>query len=635
MKGLFCLLVFYCSILSENCFSQNFAAATIPDSLKKKAYAVIRMSETTFEYISESNTNYALHNVVTILDEKGKEDAVLFIAYSKFKEVSSITGTLYDSEGNKVRTLKSSEIQDFGSTGEENLADDVRYKRHEFSCFNYPYTVEYNISIKYNSSFFFPTWVPQNATDLSVEKSSITLNLPLDYPLHYKAFNLNIAPEISEVKNRKYYKWQVENLPAKKTEDYSPEWEYTTESILFAPHSFQLGKYSGSMETWSEFGKFIYDLNKDRDKLQATTVAKIHSITDPLPDQRSKVLALYKYMQKSTRYVSVQMGIGGWQTAEASFVAKSGYGDCKALVNYMYSLLKEAGITSCRALVKAGQNAHTFHADFPSNQFNHVILCVPLEHDSVWLECTDPNLPGGYLSGFTSDRYCLLLTENGGKLVRTPKYELQENVQQRKIKANFLEGADLQTSIQTIYSGLQQDNLFSIIHNINKERVTKKLKEELEFPTYELDSFYFDEKSENIPTIEEKLFLRVKNYASVSGKRLFILPNIYTRSNRKLSNEDKRLNPIIFRNEYLDIDSVEIIIPSGFIAEHIPADQKLSSPFGTYTTHTSILTDRIWYTRRMTYLSGEFPAAQYAELQNWYSGIYKNDREKVVLVKKE
>ena len=57
-----------------------------------------------------------------------------------------------------------------------------------------------------------------------------------------------------------------------------------------------------------------------------------------------KISALYKYMQDKVRYVSVQVGIGGWQPIEAETVDRLSCGDCKALANYMESLLDVAGI---------------------------------------------------------------------------------------------------------------------------------------------------------------------------------------------------------------------------------------------------------------------------------------------------
>ena len=81
-------------------------------------------------------------------------------------------------------------------------------------------------------------------------------------------------------------------------------------------------------------------------------------------------------MQKSTRYVNVSLGVGGWQPIAAKDVYKHGYGDCKALSNYMKALLKEAGITAHYTLVNAGARARRLLADLPGSSFNHAILCV-------------------------------------------------------------------------------------------------------------------------------------------------------------------------------------------------------------------------------------------------------------------
>ncbi len=99
--------------------------------------------------------------------------------------------------------------------------------------------------------------------------------------------------------------------------------------------------------------------------------------------------ALYNYLQQNSHYVGIQLGIGGWQTYDAIYVATKKYGDCKALSNFMISLLKEAGIKAHAVVIEAGEDQKDFDKDFAHDPFDHVICCVPLDKDTIWLECTE------------------------------------------------------------------------------------------------------------------------------------------------------------------------------------------------------------------------------------------------------
>src|SRR5258705_5301746 len=138
-----------------------------------------------------------------------------------------------------------------------------------------------------------------------------------------------------------------------------------------------------------------------------------------------------------------------------------------------------------------------------------------------------------------------------------------------------------------------------------------------------------------IPEIEEKLDLYVSNYASITGKRLFILPNVMNRSNTKLKTDEERKYDIVLHHEYKDIDSVEIEIPKGYEPESLPQAVNIETKFGKYSSATKLSNDKIGYYRVMEQYSGSFPAKDYAGLVKFYDAIYKADRNKVVLVRNE
>jgi hypothetical protein len=273
-------------------------------------------------------------------------------------------------------------------------------------------------------------------------------------------------------------------------------------------------------------------------------------------------------------------------------------------------------------------------ADFPSNQFDHVILSVPLEKDTVWLECTSQDLPAGYLSGFTSDRYALAVNANGGGLVHTPKYGLNENTEVRKITAVLDEEATLTVHSESRYRALQQDRLDAIINGLSKDKVKELLHEEFDFGTYDINSFDYKEEKSLLPSVKETLDITISNYATITGKRLFIIPNVMTRSNRRFAADAERKTDILLRKEYRDIDSVEISIPNGYELESIPQPVTLETKFGKYSSSVKLQGNTIVCYRKMEQNSGEFSPKDYPALVSFYDAVYKDDRNKVVLVKK-
>ncbi|MFT3946278.1 MAG: transglutaminase domain-containing protein [Agriterribacter sp.] len=476
---------------------------------------------------------------------------------------------------------------------------------------------------------------PVDNEKIAVVQSALTVVAPADFTVRYKAFNYKGEPAIQPEKNNKIYRWEIKHFDAIELEYAYPSWDYIVPMVYLAPAKFQLEKYTGEMSTWQGFGEFMYTLNAGRDKLPDDVKQTVHQLTAGVGDVKQKISILYKYMQQNTRYISVQLGIGGWQTFDANYVATKKYGDCKALSNYMYSLLKEAGIKSCYTLVKAGRNSNYLREDFPSNQFNHAILCVPLQKDTVWLECTSQTLPSGYLSSFTANRPVLIIDETGGKLVRTPKYTISQNVQSRKTIGTIAEDGQLTTKINTTYKAIEQDNLHHLINDLSHEKQLEYLKEQIDLPHYDVTRFEYKEDKSALPEIDEELEIKALNYASITGKRLFVYPNVISRFSSKLKADDTRKYPVSIKNEYTEVDTTEIALPPGYQSEALPAPVKIESRFGKYISSVEMKSDKLFYYRRYENFSGEYPASDYNDFVKFYDQIYKADRSRVVLVKKE
>jgi hypothetical protein len=615
--------------------AQENSVLFIPDSLRKDADVVNRNEEYVLTIKSPSKYTVYEKHAYTILNSAAGKYADYQSYYDKFCTINSLSGRMFNYMGKEIKHTKKSEWKDNSYYDGFSLLLDARYKENEFFSADYPYTIEYEEEDEYNGTKNFPTWMPQKSPYMSVQNSKFTVIAPASYLVRYKQMNLKGDPVIVQKGDVKTYTWEVKNLIAKKYEVSSPPFTEITPTVFFAPSRFELQGYSGDMSTWEGYGKFIYQLIKGRDILPDETKKKVHEITDTIKGEKEKIFALYDFLQKNTRYISIQLGIGGWQPFEASYVAEKKYGDCKALSNYMIALLKEAGITGKYVVIYGGKSHPPFNDDFPGFQANHAIACVPLAKDTIWLECTSQTTSPGYMGSFTGNRKAVLIDETGGHVVNTPVYKVADNTRLRIVKAVADEQGNLQAEIANTYTGIQQELPHSLMYDVSKKERKEYLNQMFNLPMYEVIKNDYKEHRGIIPSMDEYLQIQLSNYAITTGRRLFINPDIFGGATEKILSDTGRQNDYVIKDPYRAIDSIEIKIPDGYKPESIPKNISLDTKFGKYASSVKVLDNSIIYYRFMEQYNGRFSPKEFNELVKFYDQVYKSDRSKVVLIKPE
>mgnify|MGYP000921820308 CR=1 FL=1 len=628
-------LVFIPFVLLINTFvkSQDYSVLLIPDSLKEHANAVMRNEMLSLEIESNSKVIVKRKYAITILNEAGDKYGFYYNDYDKLKNLSDIDGNLYDAFGKKLKNVKRKDIADVADEDDYSLATDTRYKFHSFGYSNYPYTVEYEDEVEMNGVLDLPDWYPLDGENESLQQGTFIVSTPKNYNLRYKEINYPGHVVIDNSGTNSVYAWTLKNVKAKYEEPFGPGFITMMTRIMVAPTSFEIEGYSGTSGNWQEYGQFYGQLLKNRDELDDATKAQVHQLTDNLKTTEEKTDTLYKFLQNNTRYISIQLGIGGWQPLDAKFVAQKKYGDCKALSNFMGALLKEAGITSYYAIIKSGRGNHFFYTDFPSHQFDHVIRCVPLQKDTLWLECTDQYIPAGFLGEFTDDRPALLITENGGKLVRTPVYSDKDNRIARTANATLDEKGNLSATVNTIYTDEEYEGVYFASLRSKREDVIESIVHNLGSNNFTINNFNYHTNQNRHPSIQENLDVSASMYANVSGKRMFITPNLFTKATVKFDTAEKRNTNIVFPYSYTRTDTIHITLPQGYNVESMPKDQTMNSKFGYYECHYSIAGNILQYIRISRRESATFPVSDYIEFAKFCNAVYKADHSQVVLVK--
>ena len=591
---------------------------------------MIRLSDTRLTITSPTSATVKVTKVVSVLSEPGRMESVYFGIDDKFVTYRFNNLTIYDKDGKKVKSFGTFDLKPVITFAGSTLYSDVHYKYLDPGYRTYPFSAEISYTIELKGYFYLPDWIVAEDFNISTEKASLSVSVPVGYKLRYFEQNLSGKGTVREEKGKEVYEWTVEKDKAREKEPFSPDIEQLSPAVFLAPGEFEIAGWKGSTYTWANYGNFISDLNKDRNILPSGVNAKVKEIASQISDTTELVRKLYSMMQEKTRYVSVQIGIGGWQPIEALEVEGKSYGDCKALSNYMKSLLDAAGINSYYALIRAGEDATEVLHDFPSNQFNHAIMCVPRGSDTIWLECTSQSIPFNYLGSFTDDRYALLITEEGGKLARTRKYGQEENRLLRKAVVTIDKAGNGIANVKTNHSSYYYDQMMPVLMS-DLEDQKRSLSESIPVPGRTLLNFKVSQPDKTLPVIYEEVDLAIKGYASVMSDRIILPLNMMTRMSKLPVLNSERSSEVLLGREKVTIDTVVYKLPSGYSVSSSLTPVSLDSPFGTYTTSIDVIGDEVLYVRKQTTRSGRFQSSDYASLVEYNNKVATADMVIIVL----
>jgi hypothetical protein len=599
---------------------------SIAPELRAGATAVIRNSQIKVTVIDENSATMKYKTAVTLLNDDAEDLTIIGIPYDKLSKVSAIKASAYNAAGKLIWTLKTFDIYDFKDFSGPEYLDDSRKKVFEFPTFSFPFTIEFSYEMQMKDLFLSPSYYLQADPEISVETAGLQYIVPEKIGFNFKERNLKSPTDSIHKGDKIYMSWAEINLPAQRQQTYAPDLDEKMPVVYATPLRTDLKGYKGSFATWRDYGIWMMQLLQGRDILDPQYAEAARNLIKDIPDRRSKIKALYEYMQKNTRYFSIAFGIGGKQPIPANEVAKNGYGDCKALSNYMRALLKVAGIESYYTLVKAGE-FENIEADFPCNQFNHAILCVPDGKDTIWLECTDQTSPFNYLGSFTCDRSVLAITPDGGKLLKTPVYGRNFNTDKSFTDIQLFGSGDAKISVEFENKGLRYEVLEAVSES--KEDYRKSwLAKQFGFTSFEIENeTYSFDKSGAVPIGKANFKILLRDLASKTSDRLYVAP-CFLSSTPMVWNDTSEIE---IELDYETFDSVRIEIPIGYKVEYMPEMKTINSRFGNYFSSISADNKYIYFRRRFTFNKALYPKEKFPEFFDFVTRISEAEDQMVVL----
>ena len=599
----------------------------------RKLDAVIEYNHASFTMSSPTSGVYKVKMKVQVMNKDAADVAYLQIYSDGFRSLSSFSGTL-TSGGKTIKKYKMSDLKSV-SMAEGGITDgSVSYLQPVAPV---PYTVEYTYEVTYKNGFIsFPSFVPLSDPDVTMTASSYVLTLPAGTEIMYKS---SMEPVKESGAKADVYTWKAPTFPGYVYEHMMPSIFEKIPYLYVGPKSFTYSRTKGEQTDWQAAGMWLYDLQKDVCVVPDALRAKVEQMTAGVSSDRQKIKILYEYLRQNTRYVSIQLGIGGLRPFPVEMVMNSGFGDCKALSVYMQALLSAAGIHSEYLIVDTDRR--NLLKDFYSvGQMNHAMLCVPMQKDTLWIECTNPRMPLGYRHDNIAGHEVVLVGPNGGQKVRVRPYpdSLRRSVESVEVTLNADGSAHCVGSRHLVlddaeayvgFSSLTEKTKFNAIMGANS-LTPNNFKIVSVVDNFE-DWVNMSDGEEYIPETDITYEFDAANYAKVTGDRIFLDLNPFAKQVR--ADRKQRVNDYVRSRMIIIEDVVSLTLPEGYTVESLPESSTISSPFGTLQTSVVFADGKIDVVQTLTMNPGRFTAQEYDLYRTFAKDVTKAYSTRVVLRK--
>ena len=547
--------------------------------------ALVISHDESFTLQSPGSGVYRVRSIILVINENGLSQASPIIYTDSFRSLASFSGEI-EALGRKVKFGKK-DLQTVSISS--GLADDSYVSVYEPSA-RYPFTISYEYSVNYKGGVItFPAFVPITEEKVELQKGSYILDLPAGTERVSYASKAEAMP-VREAKGRTIYEWKISDFQAIADEDLMPPSRELLPLVLAAPRSFYYAGTTGTQGDWKEYGLWLSGLQEGADVLPDAVVEELRALTKDCKTDFEKLRLLYGRLRETTRYVAIQLGIGKLKPIEAAEVARSGFGDCKALSNYLMAMLKAVDVPSYYYII------HTDRKDLlpgftSAGQMNHAMLAVPLPEmqDTVFVECTNPSIPLGYRHADVAGHEIVLIKPDGGELVRVGSYpdSLSRREQRTEVQLFSTGNASLK-HCRRLYLDFAENYIsWNDLKQDTRERMlTSGFKLHPEGLTIDSVSDNFDGYASAgrgfcpEKTIEYSFSTRV--YAHGDGTRLFVPMNPVAKGLSFQKRE--RVNDIVIPEGYASVDTVVVQIPLGYAVESLPEPVELDTPWATFSS---------------------------------------------------
>ena len=476
---------------------------------------------------------------------------------------------------------------------------------------------------------FYEGW--SVTTGRTTRRSRFIADLPASLTPRIKERNLDFARTTVDVKGRRVYTWATKDIPRVRGEPFAAD----------SNDIYMRVALSAPIE-WRTIGGWYAGLARDRYALTPLLKQTLDTVVAKAKTADDSLRAVHRWVAQDFRYVSVSLGVGGYQPRTPEKVFETKFGDCKDKATLFVAAARAIGLTAYPVLLNSTGGVAE---DMPSiDQFDHAIAAVQRPGGKyLFLDLTSDLTPVGSLPYSEQGEFALVVHDDGvTEQVKLPLDSIADNATDIRISGELGKDGKFNGRYSERAKGNRQYGLRSMfttpLDSTQRANASRAIATSL-FRGASGDSLLGFE-GKNLQA-EPHVSLRVRNgqAATASGDTHILSIPMRSLSGwaqnmvNELQDRGERRFPIDVADVIGPIAStteVRITLPEGWKAR-VPQNAKVDGPFGFYESTYAQSGRDLTITRTIRGATGVLPKERITDLVGWLQGIAADDVRFIVL----
>jgi len=342
-------------------------------------------------YLFEENVAVRLNTEAAVAN-----DGESYIGYSGSQDTVKILAAYTTTpDGARIEVTSAKILDQSAGSDDDDSFSDQKEKAIIFPALTVGAVQHYHYIINTTAPDFPGQFYDTQNFDIDTQTLSATVSItaPADFPLHFEADGMQGGPVATKKPGLAAWRYTLQNIPAQADEQDSVD-----------PDDYSPRLAISSFPNWPSVGAAYEARAADQAKVTPMVRRRADAITAGITDPYARAAALYNWVSRNIRYVSVDIGDGGYVPNRADDILAAGYGDCKDHVTLLKALLAAENIPSSGVLVNWDQAFAPSRVALP--EFNHIITYIP--QFNLFADSTAEFAPFGTLPNLERGKQALI-----------------------------------------------------------------------------------------------------------------------------------------------------------------------------------------------------------------------------------